>query len=402
MVASYTIAHIKLGLVLQETGVEKLTKRLGIYLTNSLDAPSGQLSQESLFGLMESIANESFAASGVKRDYPVMVVVGNPPYSGISQNKQFTDNAVYKVEPGGKEKLQEHKNWLDDDYVKFIRLAESLVEKNQEGIIGLITAHGYIDNPTFRGMRWHLRETFDEIYVLDLHGNSNKKEVSPDGSKDENVFDIKTGVSIILGVKLKKHSSSHKSPATVYKGDLFGLREEKFEFLNSHDVHDVGWEKLPTEAEVWRKIGNGDAEYREGFSVFELFPISSTGIVTARDSVVIDQNKENLLKRMHQFFDISYSDDSIRSWLFPGKTDGKYLAGDSRGWQLTEARKMLWEEDHKENIVPIAYRPFDTRWIYYHPKMVDWGRQKVMSQFLTEENLGLMTCRQTISDRWDH
>ena len=143
-------------------------------------------------------------------------------------NKHYTDNSVYKVEPGGLQKLQERKNWLDDDYVKFIRFAESLIEKNGEGIVGMITAHGYIDNPTFRGMRWHLRKTFDKIYVIDLHGNSNKKEVSPDGSKDENVFDIKTGVSIILGIKKigEKIDAKSKKLAQIYQADFYGTARE--------------------------------------------------------------------------------------------------------------------------------------------------------------------------------
>src|SRR3989339_388360 len=203
MMASYTIAHLKLGMTLQDTKAGELKTRLGVYLTNTLEeAKSSIWGDGSLFvGVQESITKEAIEASKVKSQYPIMCVIGNPPYSGISQNKIYTDNNVYKVEIGGKEKLKEKKNWLDDDYVKFIRFAESLIEKNGEGIMGMITAHGYIDNPTFRGMRWHLRNTFDKIYILDLHGNSNKGEISPDGSKDGNIFDIKTGVAIILGIK---------------------------------------------------------------------------------------------------------------------------------------------------------------------------------------------------------
>jgi hypothetical protein len=203
MMASYTIAHLKLGMTLQDTGADFGQNRLGIYLTNTLDEPSDYSNHGTLFGFMDAIAEESQLASKVKSEYPIMCIIGNPPYSGLSQNKRYTANNDYKVEPGGKTKLDERKNWLDDDYVKFIRFTESMIQKNGEGIMAMITAHGYIDNPTFRGMRWHLKQTFDKVYILDLHGNSNKKEVSPDGSKDENVFDIKTGVAVIIGVKRK-------------------------------------------------------------------------------------------------------------------------------------------------------------------------------------------------------
>ncbi len=239
MIASYTIAHLKLAMTLEETGVSNLDERLRIFLTNTLEeGKKSEWGTGSLFlGLQESITNESIEATKVKTEYPIMCVVGNPPYSGISQNKNYIDNNVYKVEIGGKEKLKERKNWLDDDYVKFIRFGESLVENNHEGIVAMITAHGFIENPTFRGMRWHLRNTFDKIYVLDLHGNSRKKETANDGGKDENVFDIMTGVSIFFGIK--KTNSKNKKLAQVYKSDIFGKRGEKFEFLHTQNLQDI-------------------------------------------------------------------------------------------------------------------------------------------------------------------
>lgn len=268
MMASYTIAHLKLGMTLQETGVRELKGRLGVYLTNTLDDAIDYSTQGTLFGFLDSIADESKSASRIKKEYPIMAVIGNPPYSGISQNKHYTENSAYKVEPGGLTKLQEKKNWLDDDYVKFIRFAESLVERNQEGVIGMITAHGYIDNPTFRGMRWHLRTTFDKIYILDLHGNSNKKEVSPDGSKDENVFDIKTGVSIILGVK-KRENLKQKRPAQIYQADFYGSRKSKNERLDAESLETISWNLLPEDADIWRVEGEGREEYQGGFSISE-------------------------------------------------------------------------------------------------------------------------------------
>ncbi len=134
----------------------------------------------------------------------------------------------YKCEPGGKEKLREkNSKWINDDYVKFIALAEGYIEKNGSGIVGYITNHSYLDNPTFRGMRWHLLKTFDEIYVIDLHGNSKKEGGLSCGSKDENIFDIQQGVAIFLGVKTNKKKEGELGK--VYRYDMWGTREKKFE-----------------------------------------------------------------------------------------------------------------------------------------------------------------------------
>jgi predicted helicase len=198
--ASYTMANIKLGLTLEETG-RKGDDRINVYLTNSLEEPHDNLG--TLFS--QQLAKESEQASKVKKEQPIMVVMGNPPYSGISSNngeritKMIED---YKYIDGVH--FGERKHRLQDDYVKFIRFAESFVEKNGEGIVAYINNHGFLDNPTFRGMRWHLLQTFDSIYIVDLHGNSKKKEVTPDGSVDQNVFDIQAGVSIQFFVKTGK------------------------------------------------------------------------------------------------------------------------------------------------------------------------------------------------------
>lgn len=397
MMASYTITHLKLGMTLQNTGVENIKKRLGVYLTNTLDKPHETYSQASIFGFLESIAEESSLASKVKKDYPIMIVTGNPPYSGISQNKHYTDNNVYKVEPGGKEKLKEKKNWLDDDYVKFFRFAESLIEKNKEGIVGMITAHGYIDNPTFRGMRWHLRNTFDSIYVLDLHGNSNKKEVSLDGSKDENVFDIKTGVSIFFGIK-KQGNEKNKKLADVYHSEIYGLRKDKEKTLKENSISTINWSKLPDNNNIWRVEGSGKEEYVKSFSVVDMFYTNTTGIVTARDSFVIDINKKDLLSRINLFCDEAKDDNQIRNIFFGNKKSAKYLPGDTRGWKMSLARKNIINNNHEDKIKIISYRPFDDRFIYYSPEMVDWGREKIMKNFIdSEKNIGLISCRQVKS-----
>lgn len=387
MMASYTIAHLKIAMTLTKEQVIDFKQRLGIYLTNTLDTPHTQELQSSLFGVVESIALESKLASQVKREHPIMVVMGNPPYSGISQNKHYTENEVYKVEPGGKERLKEKKNWLDDDYVKFIRFAESMIEKNGEGVIGMITAHGYIDNPTFRGMRWHLRKTFDSIYVLDLHGNSNKKETAPDGGKDENVFDIKTGVSIIFGVKKRTKNAEEKPLATVHQADFYGTRNSKCSALNTETVATLKWNTLPADADVWRVEGAGKTEYQKGFSVAELFPKSTTGIVTMGDSFIVDESKERLSKRVDEFLENDITESELRHKYDLGKNYAQWVIDNKADIQNDESK-----------IVPLAYRPFDIRYTYFDNKLVWRPRTDVMQHFLSSENIGIIAMRQATDD----
>jgi type I restriction-modification system DNA methylase subunit len=344
MMAPYTIAHLKLGMTLQETGVKDLgDERLNIYLTNTLE--EGVPLQNSFdFGLSEAISTESRLAADIKTTQPIMIVMGNPPYSGVSSNETKYANSLiqkYKVEPGGQQKLQERKHWLNDDYVKFIAFAEDMIAKNGSGIMAMITNNGYLDNPTFRGMRWHLTQTFDKIYVLDLHGNAKKKEVAPDGGKDENVFNIMQGVSIILAVKT---AAQTLGAAEVYHTELYGRRGDKLSSLSSFQPI---W-PLVRNKEIVKsfapKSSAGEAAYNKGIKLSDLFVQDVTGIVTARDSVVIDIDRNSLLNRINQFSDATITDIDIRRWLFPHKKDGKYLAGDSRGWKLESARKVLRTE----------------------------------------------------------
>jgi len=403
MMAPYTIAHLKLSMAFKETGFWKFNRRLGIYLTNSLEESVSQEGLFAAFGFAESIAEESKEAAVIKNETPIMVVIGNPPYSGISSNETKYANSIiakYKFEPGGKSKLKERKHWLNDDYVKFIGLAESLIQFNHEGLIGLITNHGYLDNPTFRGMRWHLMNTFDSLYIIDLHGNANKKEKAPDGSKDENVFDIQQGVSILLAVKTGKKGKGDL--AQVYRLDLWGNRETKFEILNSLAFRDIDWCTFNSQAPNFFFIEEASnklkSKYNLGFDLNDLFREKTTGIVTARDGLVISENKNELLTDIKVFCDDSYSDSEIRNKFFSGKKDGKYKAGDSRGWKLSESRVAIRNLDHDKQVKLITYRPFDYRFIYYHPKMVDWGREKIMKHFILGINVGLIVPKQLAPD----
>jgi hypothetical protein len=385
MMAPYTIAHLKLSLAFKQTGFWKFHRRLGIYLTNSLEQSEVQQNLLS-FGFAESIAEEVKEADKIKNETPIMVVIGNPPYSGVSMNKKYTDNNKYKVEPGGLQKLKEKKNWLDDDYVKFIRFAESLIEKNNEGIIGMITSHGYIDNPTFRGMRWHLRKTFDVIYVVDLHGNSNKKEISPDGSKDENVFNIKTGVAIILGIK-KQSNTKDKKPAQVYQVDFYGNRESKFDKLDKENMDSIKWNRLPENTELWKVEGAGKSDYQKGFSVAELFPKNTTGIVTMGDNFIIDENKDVLSKRVDEFLYNDISESELKN---------KYRLGKNYAKWIIDIKKKI--ENNHSKIVPFAYRPFDTRYTYFDNNLVWRTRTDIMQHFNNGKNVGLVFMRQATDD----
>ncbi len=384
MMASYTIAHLKLAMTLKKSGVEKFGKRLGVYLSNTLDDAHNIPLTSSLFGVVDSIAQESRLASEVKNDTPIMVVMGNPPYSVVSQNLHYTDNQVYKVEPGGLKKLKEDKNFLDDDYVKFIRFAESMVEKNGEGIIGMITNHGYIDNLSFRGMRWHLRNTFDVIYVLDLHGNSTKKETAPDGSEDKNVFDIKTGVSIIFGVK-KKSEQKNKELATVYTADIYGKRAEKFAELSSANIEGIKWNKLPEVSDVWRVEGEGKSDYMKGFSLADLFPKNTTGVFTLGDGFIVADNKDELEKRIEVLLNEDVSESQLTEKYSLGKNYARWVIENKKAGKIIDFRSTL---------TSLNYRPFDKRYTTLTTSLVWRPRISVMKHLLQSGNTALLFSRQ--------
>jgi predicted helicase len=381
MMAPYTIAHLKLGMAFKETGFKYFNKRLGIYLTNSLENDSDQQELFSAFGLADSIAQESKEAQKIKNETPIMVVIGNPPYSGESSNAFYTDNDIYKQEPGGGKLQERNSKWINDDYVKFFRLAESMIEKTNEGIVCMITAHGYIDNPTFRGMRWHLMKTFDSIYVLDLHGNSNKKEVSPDGSKDENVFNIKTGVSIYFGVK---KANSKKDLADIYKADLYGKREIKFEHLEKASVKSIDWNEVPKVKPNYAWVIRDEkkrSRYMEGFSVNELFPLSTIGIVTSRDYFVIDWSKSELANRISRFVE----SETVQ------QAKNVFNVRENKRWKIKD---VLDKSFDNKKIHPISYRPFDDRYIYYDDSFIERSRRDVMSQMLGTKNIAMLIKRQ--------
>lgn len=317
LMASYAMAHLQMDLLLKDTGYKATSnERLKIYLTNSLE--ESHPDTNTLFASW--LSDEANEANRVKRDTPVMVILGNPPYSGESANKgEWIMKLMedYKKEPGGKEKLKERNpKWINDDYVKFIRYGQHFIEKNGSGILAFINPHGFLDNPTFRGMRWNLLKTYDKIYTIDLHGNSKKKEVSPDGSADVNVFDIMQGVSINLFIKTGKKRETELGQ--VFHYDLFGKRDIKYDFLFGNSLKEIDFKLLPNIAPNYFFVNKDfgvQEEYDKGFSINELFIKQSMGITSGNDSEYIDFVKEKLflnygnknIKRIdYRVFDLRY------------------------------------------------------------------------------------------------
>lgn len=374
MMAPYTIAHLKLSMTLRETGVDDITDRLGVYLTNTLE--EGVPTQQdllSLLGLAGAVSEESQHAADIKTNQPIMVVMGNPPYSGESSNNTPYANSLinkYKYEPGGQSKLQERNpKWLNDDYVKFIAFAENMINKNASGVLAMITNNGYLDNPTFRGMRWHLAKSFDKIYILDLHGNAKKNETAPDGTKDVNVFDIMQGVGVVIAVK----TTESKELASVYHAEVYGGRKKKFDILNADNLE---FNKISLDPKnlyfVPKNTINLD-EYELGISLNELMPINSVGVVTSADDTLINMSKDALLEVLTK----------VRA------------SGEDK--KITKRLQSV--ELDEDNVIEVAYRPFDNRSLYYDTRVVERSRENVMRNFIGHNNVGLVFNRRIETNR---
>ncbi len=378
MMAPYTIAHLKLSMTLQESGVKDLNDRLGVYLTNTLE--EGVVAQQDLLmqlGLAGAVTEESRLAAEVKSEHPVMVVMGNPPYSVSSNNKsEWIQNLIKDY----KKDLNERKINLDDDYIKFIRFAEDMIAKNGSGIVAMITNNSYIDGITHRQMRKHLLQTFDKIYVLDLHGNSKKKEVAPDGGKDENVFDIMQGVSVVLMVKTSKEKSEL---GEVYHAELWGERSHKFYELNQDKITFTKISSAsPNYYFVSRDI-KGEDEYQSFIPTNDLMPVNTSGIETQRDRFVILVSRKKVENNIRDL--ILLSPDELRQ---------KYdLAPDGRNWTIDTAKKDVGSELDTNKIKEIAYRPFDIRFTYYTGTtngIAAWPRFRSGLSHMLHENIGLV------------
>ena len=390
LMASYAMCHMKLDMMLTELGYKPTgtPPRLGVYLTNSLE--EGEPSNQTL-PFAQWLSNEVKEANTVKRDMPIMCIVGNPPYlgeGGKSEGWLGTLMDDYKKEPGGKEKLKERNpKWLNDLYVKFLRMSSHLIEKNGEGVLGFITNHGYLDNPTFRGMRWHLLKTFDKIYILDLHGNAKKKEVTPEGKPDVNVFDIQQGVSVIVGVKKRNGGDGM---AEVFHGDLWGGRKGKYEALETGRLTTVTDPlEVPAPNHLFvRRDFEKVKKYEAGFSVSSLMGVNNVGIVTARDGLTIHEKREDIINVVHDFQNDTDA-EVLRTKYGLGK--------DVQDWSVISAMADLANNTAESLVTEISYRPFDNRWTAYTGKSRGFlcrPRSDVMSHMKRGPNLGIVIGRQ--------
>jgi predicted helicase len=300
---------MKLGLLLRQTGYDfSSDERLRVFLTNTLEE-AHELTGLPLF--TQWLAAEANSANQIKNKAPVMVVMGNPPYSGHSANVgkwiakllHGVDSSTGKMsgnyfEVDGESLGERNPKWLNDDYVKFMRFAQWRIEQTGYGVLAFITNNGYLDNPTFRGMRQSLMQSFDDIYLLDLHGNSKKKETAPDGSKDENVFDIQQGVSI--GIFVKRNKAQTK-PALVHHAELYGTRQSKYTILSDNDHTTTRWKKLKPKAPFYLFVPQNEKllpEYTRGWKITDIMPVNTEGFKTHRDYFAIDFEREPLYKRI--------------------------------------------------------------------------------------------------------
>ncbi len=390
LMASYAMAHLQIHLLLKETGYNATkNQRTKIYLTNSLE----QYHPDTGTLFANWLSSEANEANHIKRDSPVMCIIGNPPYSGISSNngKWICDLIEdYKYVDGVH--FKERKHWLNDDYVKFIRYSQHYIEKNRSGVLAFINPHGFLDNPTFRAMRWNLLKTFDKIYTIDLHGNSNKKEVSPDGSPDQNVFDIQQGVSINIFVKTGKKKANELGRVLHY--DLYGKRNFKYNFLSDNQLNQVEWVDVDYNQPNYSFVPKDsvqEKEYYNGFKISELFNIWTTGVQTSRDKIAVSFNVNEAYEKIEDFCNDEFDVDSLRLKYFT-QTSNKYPAGDTRDWKLKEMRSSSNLDTLKINLKDYSFRPFDIRKIVFHDNILSWSRAEV-SKHLFKPNFAFITAR---------
>jgi len=390
IMAPYVIAHLKLSQFLADNDVPlEQDERINIFLTNTLEPIGKQIE----LPMMPKLADEANRAQQVK-DSPVLVITGNPPYFVHSQNKGEWITGLmdaYKHIDGKKLKESNSKILLDD-YVKFIRFAQWKMGQVERGIIAIITNHGFLDNPTFRGMRKSLINTFDALYFLDLHGNAQKKETAPDGSKDENVFGIMQGVAISI---LIKNSQAQKKG--VFHADLYGRRDTKYTACLDSDIKTIQWRKIEAARPFYLFIPRNEKaakRYEKYYSVKDMFVAQSTGIKSHRDHFAFAFDAKEIESRLNKMIDINVNTENLREI---------YNLKDTRDWSLDSARKLLMTNHSFDKFLkPCLYRPFDTRWCYYGRETMELHRPEVMDHMLAGDNLGLVTVRQVAEEKFSH
>lgn len=382
LMASYAMCHMKLDLILTELGYKptKAPPRLSVYLTNSLE--EGEPANQTL-PFAQWLSNEAKAANTVKRDMPIMCVIGNPPYNSSSANNGAWIRGELSAYKKG---LNEQKINLDDDYIKFLRFSEGLIEKNRGGVLAMITNNSFLDGVTQRVMRRHLRETFDSIYILNLHGDIRTE--GTDSETDENVFDITQGVSI--SIMFASSGMDRTKLCPVYYASLSGKRKDKYAFLESTSILNGEFKQIPSDAPNYRFLPSDNQRqprYDEGLKIVDLFSIYSSGIQTKQDALCVAESTGELQSRLDDFQNLSEND--IRH---------KYDVKDSRDWTVLSAKKDVIAGG---DIVPFLYKPFDRRRIFYSGRtrgFVAYPRREVMRHMVGGQNVALIINRQTVKD----
>lgn len=382
MMAPYAVAHMKLAMVLKDTGYDFAEDvRLNVYLTNALEEPGS--SEKQLTFWDDPLAAESVEANGAKKNRGINIVMGNPPYNVSSNNRsEWIINLLSDYKSG----LTERKLNLDDDYIKFLKLAQTYLKMAGSGIVAFITNNSYIDGVSHRRIRESLLETFEQVYIIDLHGNVMKQERAKDGGKDENVFDITQGVAICFLVK------KPGARRCVRHIDLMGLREKKYEFLNRTSLDEIVWSELEPKAPEFLFIPYSydlKAEYEKGFKVSDLFSVFNSGIQTKCDEISVCFSSMEAQKVINLFE--THSVDDIKS-RYPSKNDG-------RDWTFALAKKDIMTADG--DIVPYYYRPFDVRFIRYSgvtKGLIAYPRRETMTHVVGHKNLSLCMMKQFFQD----
>lgn len=403
LVASYTIAHLKLSLFLQDQGWDPTdSERLSIYLTNTLE----EAQEKETIPFAGFITEEANAAVKVKRDTPILAIIGNPPWPRKSANPSrrkggkltFIGNLIEDYKKVDGEPFDDNFQPLQADYVKFIRWAQWRIEKNGEGVIGYVVRDSFLNGEAFRGMRQSLINSFNIIYLFNIHGNPFAKEAIPDGEKDENVFEIQQGVSILLCVKKR----DDLTPAKVCYADMWGTRKEKYQTLLDTDVQNTDWEKLrpksPRYLFVPRQIEQKrEKEYKKGWAISDIFSQGLTGLFTGQDELAIQRTSELAHNIVNDF--VSLSETEIRQ---KHKLDEK----DKKDWTVKAAQSDLKNlSTTEEHITPICYRPFDTQFTCYTGKSSGFHnrpRPDIMRHLLTGDNLALCVCKIVTRSVWQH
>ena len=384
LMAPYTMTHLKLWLTLRETWYkDEWDKRLNVYLTNSLEWPDKEV--PNLF--IQSFAREAEKANEVKRDAPIMVITWNPPYSNSSSNKW---ERILKEIEDYKKGLNEKKINLDDDYIKFIKLAQHFIDRNKQWVIWMITNNSYIDWVTHRQMRNSLLKSFDKIYIYNLHWDARKKEVCPDGSKDENVFDIMQWVCIIFAVKTSNKKSEE---AQVFHYDSRWKRSVKYDRLREGEIWNIQWTELSPDKEYHffvPKDFSKQRKYDKGIALDNFFEIHSAWVWTKVDSIAIDLDSSALWTRVEKITHLS-KQEIKEQFSLADNTTREYLDKEPIKY-------------NKDKIIRYEYRPFDYRYIYYDKDFLARARWQVMSNFLNRENIWLELWRtlQIITFCWKY